>query len=524
MRHMSHKVAISVALLLATASLQAGRADLSGRVVFNGIGVPGASVTIAKGTRTEATLSGDDGTFRFATVEDGAWTMRVEMRGFVTHTRDVAVPLSGEPLTIAMAMQPLDAILASAAAEPAPAAVPNAAATSEPPPDETAIINGSVINGAATPFAQPRAFGNNRPQLRPAYSGAVNVLGGNSALNARPYSFGTSSAPPPSYSDVHIGGVLAGPMKIPWLITNGPQTTVSYQHAVNHQAITQSALMPTDAERRGDFSESAVTLRDPLTGAPFPGNVLPPERISSQAASLLAYYPAERRDQHRRELPAAGADDDDRRSRAGGRAEAAEPPRHADRRAFVSARGNDGESACSASRTRRYARRSRPRRAGRIASRRVWRRASATSSRARWRRRRRSSPTVSTSPATRASPATTRIRRTGDRRCCRFRTSPIFATRLRPGDHSSARRRRRAAEQSRQTQPHGGWRRPLDRRGRPRRNKTLAAVCHLPAPPPALRSAISCSGFRRPHRSPSATPASACAACRMTPTSTTTGA
>jgi hypothetical protein len=50
--------------------------------------------------------------------------------------------------------------------------------------------------------------------------------------------------------------------------------------------------MPTAAERGGDFSQSSVPIRDPLTGQPFEGNMIPVDRIDPAAASLLTYYPA----------------------------------------------------------------------------------------------------------------------------------------------------------------------------------------------------------------------------------------
>src|ERR1051326_8332770 len=50
------------------------------------------------------------------------------------------------------------------------------------------LINGSVNNGAASPFAQAAAFGNNRRGFRSLYNGNVGVVLGNSVLDARPYS------------------------------------------------------------------------------------------------------------------------------------------------------------------------------------------------------------------------------------------------------------------------------------------------------------------------------------------------
>src|SRR5262249_8214417 len=60
---------------------------------------------------------------------------------------------------------------------------------------------------------------------------------------------------------------------------------------------TQTTLMPDAAERIGDFSNvlnafgQPVTIIDPTTGAPFPGNTIPANRISAQARPLLNFYP-----------------------------------------------------------------------------------------------------------------------------------------------------------------------------------------------------------------------------------------
>ena len=280
-----------VAVTLATAAqTPSTHADLSGRVLFSSLPVPGATVTVTRGERTASTISDEDGAFRFAALDEGAWSVRVEMRGFVTVSRDVTLPI-GDQLTIALAMQSYQEILRTTAPEP-----PVSPADQPAPPnlDELVgvdVINGSVVNGAATPFAQPRAFGNNRPRLNARYTGGASVVLGNSAWNARPFSFAGSAAPAPSYGDAQVGFTLGGPLKIPWLVKNGPQMLLGYQHGLLHTATTQSALMPTAAERAGDLSQSARGVRDPITGLPFPGGIVPQERISPQAAALLAYYP-----------------------------------------------------------------------------------------------------------------------------------------------------------------------------------------------------------------------------------------
>src|SRR5262249_8247119 len=54
----------------------------------------------------------------------------------------------------------------------------------------------------------------------------------------------------------------------------------------------QIVTVPTDRMRAGDFSANGFVVRDPLTGAPFPGNVIPSERIDPAARRVLdLFYP-----------------------------------------------------------------------------------------------------------------------------------------------------------------------------------------------------------------------------------------
>jgi hypothetical protein len=54
---------------------------------------------------------------------------------------------------------------------------------------------------------------------------------------------------------------------------------------------------PTALERAGNFSQSfdtngkLIVIKDPTTGVPFPGNVIPPERINSNGQKLLSVFP-----------------------------------------------------------------------------------------------------------------------------------------------------------------------------------------------------------------------------------------
>jgi hypothetical protein len=65
----------------------------------------------------------------------------------------------------------------------------------------------------------------------------------------------------------------------------------------NYEGSTQKEIyggnranVPTQAMRNGDFSGASFTIKDPLTGEPFPGNVIPADRIDPTAQSILNYY------------------------------------------------------------------------------------------------------------------------------------------------------------------------------------------------------------------------------------------
>src|SRR5206468_12714429 len=60
---------------------------------------------------------------------------------------------------------------------------------------------------------------------------------------------------------------------------------------------TQTRYTPTALERQGDFSQSRqnngslITITDPTTGAPFPGNAVPISRIDPTGLAMLKFFP-----------------------------------------------------------------------------------------------------------------------------------------------------------------------------------------------------------------------------------------
>ena len=114
----------------------------------------------------------------------------------------------------------------------------------------------------------------------------------NNNLNAR--QFFDVSAPPP-YQFNQFGATIGGPIVLP-KIYNGRNRTFFFFAFEGDRTRRQSTGQGTAASaamRGGNFSEllPAKVIRDPYTKQPFPGNIIPPDRLAPQAQKLLAYVP-----------------------------------------------------------------------------------------------------------------------------------------------------------------------------------------------------------------------------------------
>ncbi len=347
---------IFLALFLAGVLLRAS--EQHGQVKFGGLPVPGATVTATQGEKTLSAITDSRGNYSFPDLADGTWTIQVEMPGFATLQKAVTVVREAPASEWDLKMLPLNEMHA-VAAPPPPAAQTPAVAAAKPEPkgkgrnrkappaptntsgafqrtevnasnpnasasapggDATTsggsgafasqspselsehasdglLINGTANNGASSPFAQAQAFGNNRRGIRSLYNGNLGVIFDTSTLDARNFSITGQDTPKLPYD--HLQGVFAfgGPLKIPHLLSNGGNFFINYQWVRSRSTGNATGLVPTAAERAGDFSQvlnpSGMPLQivDPSTGAPIPGNVIPQSRISPQAEALLRFYP-----------------------------------------------------------------------------------------------------------------------------------------------------------------------------------------------------------------------------------------
>jgi hypothetical protein len=138
------------------------------------------------------------------------------------------------------------------------------------------------------------------------YSGSGSIYFRDESLQANTWSRNRSTNPlensgpaPFDYKQwaYAVGGPVPGERFKNRLFFFGAQEWVDF-----FQVDTNTATVPTERMRRGDFGElldpnngffaGTRVITDPLTGQPFPGNVIPANRLSPNGLAFLNTYPA----------------------------------------------------------------------------------------------------------------------------------------------------------------------------------------------------------------------------------------
>ena len=88
-----------------------------------------------------------------------------------------------------------------------------------------------------------------------------------------------------------LGATLGGPILVPGLVDGRDRAWffVSYQFRSIRETRPLTGVVPTEAEKRGEFSSSIL---DPSTGDPFSENRLPEQRMDPVARKLLPFWPS----------------------------------------------------------------------------------------------------------------------------------------------------------------------------------------------------------------------------------------
>jgi len=123
--------------------------------------------------------------------------------------------------------------------------------------------------------------------------GAGFYFGQDDSLDSRGY-FENPANPKNPRNRKQFGAQMDGPVVIPGLYDGRNKTFfMGAYEGVRGEAITSPfASVPTAAMRQGNFSGISTAIRNPFTGQPFAGNVIPQSMLSPVALNLLQYYPA----------------------------------------------------------------------------------------------------------------------------------------------------------------------------------------------------------------------------------------
>jgi hypothetical protein len=127
-------------------------------------------------------------------------------------------------------------------------------------------------------------------------------------LDANTWSRNASANPllaqPAPLSMHQFGGTLGGPVVLgPFNRQRDKMFFFWAEEGIRYRAqSTNTGTVPSALMRKGDFSElldpgnlwfgRVVTIRDPLTNQPFPGNVIPASRLSPNGLALLNAFPS----------------------------------------------------------------------------------------------------------------------------------------------------------------------------------------------------------------------------------------
>ena len=120
-------------------------------------------------------------------------------------------------------------------------------------------------------------------------------------LNANSFFNNARGTPKGPYRYRITGYSAGGPVYIPkWFNTDRSKLFFFFSQEfspIKRDYGTKLATTPTELERAGNFSRSfdvsgaLIAVRDPLTGQPFPGNIVPAARISKVGQSILNFFP-----------------------------------------------------------------------------------------------------------------------------------------------------------------------------------------------------------------------------------------
>ncbi len=116
----------------------------------------------------------------------------------------------------------------------------------------------------------------------------------NEEFNANNFFANKAGTPIPRYRFNTWGYNFGGPVYIPKVYPHKDKLFFFFSQEILPTSTPQNIVqvnVPTQAQRNDDFSGLSTSIRDPLSGNPFPGNIVPPNRIDTNGQKLLSVFP-----------------------------------------------------------------------------------------------------------------------------------------------------------------------------------------------------------------------------------------
>jgi hypothetical protein len=134
------------------------------------------------------------------------------------------------------------------------------------------------------------------------YNGNLYYYGRRDSWNANSWGNGRNKLPRAKYVHDTYGFNFGGPVKIPGVYDQKDGKKLFFFYSLEAPQVRsprnpRQYRMPTALERNGDFSKTfdtngrLIVIRDPLTGQPFAGNVIPAGRLDPNGRAILNRFP-----------------------------------------------------------------------------------------------------------------------------------------------------------------------------------------------------------------------------------------
>jgi hypothetical protein len=133
------------------------------------------------------------------------------------------------------------------------------------------------------------------------FHGSVYAFKRHEQFNANDFFNNRNGLPKPIYRFNTYGGGIGGPIYIPGHFNSDKSKLFFFFSEEDWRVKTPAArrqyTVPTQLERQGNFSQTIdqggrlITIRDPMSNAPFPNNVIPASRIDANGQVLLGLNP-----------------------------------------------------------------------------------------------------------------------------------------------------------------------------------------------------------------------------------------